>query len=99
MEVEDEDPFLPRPDASSPSYIRYGSLPSRPNSVQDEHSTSTSYTRGRHGHGREALQMQQRGSTPPPAYNSNTFYRTGEPAFMNHSIPDDQSDYARESIA
>lgn len=58
-----------------------------------------SYTRGRHGHGRETLQMQQRGSTPPPAYNSNTFYRTGEPAFLNHSIPDDQSDYARESIA
>ena len=37
MEVEDDDPFLPRPDNSSPSYYRYGSLPtSRPVSMHDD---------------------------------------------------------------
>ena len=36
LEIDEDDPFLPRPDNASPSYYRYGSLPSRPTSVHEE---------------------------------------------------------------
>ena len=36
--IDEDDPFLPRPDNASPSYYRYGSLPSRPNSIHDDSS-------------------------------------------------------------
>lgn len=36
-EEEDDGPFIPRPSSSSPSYYRYGLVPSRPSSVHDEH--------------------------------------------------------------
>ncbi|KAK2185229.1 hypothetical protein NP493_241g01038 [Ridgeia piscesae] len=81
LEIDDDDPFLPRPDNASPSYYRYGSLPSRPTSIHEDPSSSSSFTRGRHGNPREHMSMQRR-NTPPPAvsissnaYNSNEFYR------------------------
>ncbi|KAI0236974.1 Protein tweety [Lamellibrachia satsuma] len=42
--------------------------------VDDASVSHYSFTRGRHGNPREHMSMQRR-NTPPPAYNSNEFYR------------------------
>ncbi len=36
--IDEDDPFLPRADNNSPSYYRYGSLPSRPTSIHEDSS-------------------------------------------------------------
>ena len=76
-EVDDDDPFLPRPDNNSPSYYSFA-------------------RGGQHREPREHVLMQQQGM-PPPAYNSNEFYRQYSDV---GNIPDERSsDYCRESHA
>lgn len=66
-EVDDDDPFLPRPDNTSPSYY--------------------SFARGHREPRSEHVPMHQQGM-PPPAYNSNEFYRQYSDV---GNIPDERS--------
>lgn len=76
-EVDDDDPFLPRPDNNSPSYYSFA-------------------RGGQHREPREHVLMQQQGM-PPPAYNSNEFYRQYSDV---GNIPDERSsNYERDSHA
>jgi hypothetical protein len=77
QEVDEDDPFLPRPDPNSPSYYSFTRQGARGNA--------------RAGGG-EQITMQRR-NTPPPAYNSYGYnHSNASPSPDDNHIPDFGSD-------